>query len=61
MITITKKRLYVNIDKVTLLEACTKMVTTNGRPLSIFHDSGMKKILDPLTSAIGEGMYKLKE
>ncbi|CAI6352385.1 unnamed protein product [Macrosiphum euphorbiae] len=31
------------------------MVTVNGRPLTIFNDSGFKKILNPLTQAIGEG------
>jgi len=56
MIEISKKKLYVNIDKPKLLNACTELVTLNGRPLSIFHDSGLKKILDPLTSAIGEGL-----
>ncbi|XP_060859859.1 uncharacterized protein LOC132937046 [Metopolophium dirhodum] len=55
MINVSKKKLYVNIDKFKVLEACTEMVTVNGRPLTIFHDSGFKKILDPLTAAIGEG------
>jgi len=54
MINVSKKKLYVNIDKFLVLEACTEMVTVNGRPLTVFHDSGFKKNLDPLTSAIDE-------
>jgi len=46
------------MDKNTLLKACTELVTVNGRPFTIFSDSGLKKILDPLTQAIaGEGNY----
>lgn len=56
MITVLKKSHYVQLDKVTLLQACTEMVTVNGRPLTIFNDSGFKKILNPLTQAIGEGI-----
>lgn len=59
MINVSKKKLYVNIDKFKVLEACTEMVTVNGRPLTLFHDSGFKKILDPLISAIGEGIYSV--
>jgi len=56
MITVLKKSYHVKLDKVTLLQACTEMVTVNGRPLTIFNDSGFKKILNPLTEAIGEGI-----
>lgn len=41
------------MDKNILIKACTKLGTNNGRPLSIFKDSEMKKILGPITSAIG--------
>jgi len=50
-ITIEKKKL----NKSSLLEACTEMITVNGRPLTIFNDSGFSKILRPLTEAIGGG------
>jgi len=36
-----------------LLEACLELVTNNGRPFDIFKDSGMKKILKPITDAVG--------
>lgn len=45
----------MNIDKTVLLKACTEMVTVNGRPFTIFHDSGFRRILDPLSEAIGQG------
>lgn len=41
MITVLKKSYHVKLDKVTLLQACTEMVTVNGRPLTIFNDSGL--------------------
>jgi len=44
------------MDHVTLLKACTEIVTVNGRPCTIFNDSGFQKILKPLTEAIGESM-----
>lgn len=50
----------MDINKEKLLQACTEIVTVNGRPLSIFHDTGFRKILDLLTSAIGEGTYIIK-
>jgi len=43
------------MDKIILLKACTEMVTENGRPLTIFNDSGFKKLLKPLVEAIGGG------
>jgi len=52
---VTKRSINVKIDKSTLLKACTELVTVNGRPFTIFDDSGLKKILNPLTQAIGEG------
>jgi len=52
---VIKKSIHVKMDKNTLLKACTELVTVNGRPFTIFSDSGIKKILDPLTQAIGEG------
>lgn len=55
IITVTKKSLNVKMDKIILLKACTEMVTVNGRPLTIFNDSGFKKILKPLVEAIGGG------
>jgi len=45
------------MDKNMLVKACTELVTNNGRPLSIFKDSGMKKILCPIISAIGGSKY----
>lgn len=44
------------MDRVTLLKACTEIVTVNGRPFTIFNDSGFQKMLKPLTEAIGESM-----
>lgn len=52
---VTKRSINVKIDKSTLLKACTELVTVNGCPFTIFDDSGFKKILNPLTQAIGEG------
>ncbi|KAL5246026.1 hypothetical protein ACI65C_013434 [Semiaphis heraclei] len=53
VVTITKKNLFVKMDQVSLLKACTEIVTVNGRPFTIFNDSGFQKILKPLTEAIG--------
>ncbi|KAE9525644.1 hypothetical protein AGLY_014171 [Aphis glycines] len=50
-----KKSLNIKLDKTTLLKACTELVTVNGHPFTIFSDSGFKKILNPLTEAIGAG------
>lgn len=44
------------MDRVTLLKACTEIVTVNGRPFTIFNDFGFQKMLKPLTEAIGESM-----
>ena len=55
IITVTKKSLNVKMNKIILLNACTEMVTVNGRPLTIFNVSGFKKILKPLVEAIGGG------
>ncbi|XP_060859135.1 LOW QUALITY PROTEIN: uncharacterized protein LOC132936427 [Metopolophium dirhodum] len=55
-ISVEKKKLNINLNKSSLLEACTEMVTINGRPLTIFNDSGFSKILRPLTEAIGGGI-----
>lgn len=44
------------MDQVSLLKACTEIVTVNGRPFTIFNDSGFQKILKPLTEAIGGSM-----
>jgi len=54
-ITIEKTKLNVNLNKCSLLEACTEIATVNGRPLTIFNDSGFTKILRPLTETIGGG------
>lgn len=45
------------MDKETLLKACTELVTINGRPLTIFKDFGMQKILKPITQSIGNSEY----
>jgi len=54
---VIKRSLNIEMDKSTLLNACTELVTVNGRPFTIFSDSGFKKILNPLTEAIGKGNY----
>lgn len=46
------------MEKDILLKRCTELVTINGRPLSIFKDSGMVKILKPITNAIGNSKLK---
>jgi len=45
------------MDKEVLLKACAELVTVNGRPLTIFKDCGMQKILKPITQAIGDSEY----
>ncbi|XP_060880137.1 uncharacterized protein LOC132952033 isoform X3 [Metopolophium dirhodum] len=45
--------LNISMSRDMLLEACLELVTNNGRPFDIFKDSGMKKILKPITDAIG--------
>lgn len=56
VISVTKKNLFVKMDQECLLKACTEIVTVNGRPFTIFYDSGFQKILRPLTEAIGASM-----
>ncbi|KAF0721881.1 zinc finger BED domain-containing protein RICESLEEPER 1-like isoform X1 [Aphis craccivora] len=51
---VTKKSLYIRMDKEVLLKACAELVTVNGRPLTIFKDCGMQKILKPITQVIGD-------
>lgn len=45
------------MNKELLLKGCLELVTVNGRPFDIFQDSGMVKILKPITDAIGGSMY----
>lgn len=52
---VIKKNINIKMNKNSILQACTELVTVNGRPLSIFNDPGFKKILNPITRAIGEG------
>lgn len=35
------------------MNACTELVTVNGRPLSIVNDSGFKKIINPILESFG--------
>lgn len=48
----TQKSTLVSISQKELVDACVELATVNGRPLSIFEDSGFKKILDPLCKAL---------
>ncbi|KAE9522973.1 hypothetical protein AGLY_016604 [Aphis glycines] len=50
---VTKQSLHINMNKESLLKGCLELVTVNGRPFDIFQDSGMVKILKPITDAIG--------
>lgn len=47
-----KTNISVNITPDLLKEACTELVTVNGRPFSIFNDSGFRKILDPIIAGL---------
>jgi hypothetical protein len=42
----------VTFSDKTVIDACVEMVTKNGRPFRTLHDSGFRKILDPITKAL---------
>ena len=42
----------INMSDKIFIDACVKLVTVNARPFSIFDDSGMKDIIDPIMNAI---------
>lgn len=42
----------VKLSQNELIDACVDLVTVNGRPLTIFSDSGMQKILHPMFEAL---------
>lgn len=48
-----KESVNVKINPKILLDACTELVTTNGRPLVMLEDTGFRKILDPILKGFG--------
>ncbi|XP_075157603.1 uncharacterized protein LOC142230866 [Haematobia irritans] len=42
----------LHLNEKTLMDACVEMVTKNGRPFSIMNDSGFRKIIDPILTAL---------
>lgn len=55
IVTKTKKNLNIKMDKMTLIDGCVKLITENGRPLTILEDQGFRMIIDPIIEAIGQG------
>lgn len=53
-ITKTQRKINISITANEIKEACVEMVTRNGRPLSIFEDSGFRKILNPILNGLNE-------
>lgn len=49
---IIENRAEINISLEALLNICVEMITVNGRPFSLFNDSGFKKIFDLLLQLI---------
>lgn len=49
---IIENRAEINIPLEALLNICVEMITVDGRPFSIFNDSGFKKIFDLLLQLI---------
>ncbi len=47
------KKIRVAIDRPLLFQACTELVTVNGRPFNLLEDSGLQKILKPLIVGLG--------
>lgn len=48
---------YTNIIRIKMtqkdfIDSCVKLVTVDGRPFSIFDDSGMREIINPIMSAL---------
>lgn len=52
---VQKKSIRIDINQQELIDACVELVTVNGRPFSLMHDSGFKKILNPILEAFGTG------
>lgn len=46
------KAVSVKIDLETIIDACVKIVTINGRPFTALDDSGFREIIDPLLAAL---------
>ncbi|KAL4131058.1 hypothetical protein QTP88_008409 [Uroleucon formosanum] len=42
-ITVSKKKITIEMDKNTLINACIELISENGRPLSFLENSGFKK------------------
>jgi len=49
------QNLHVKLNADALVEACVELVSVNGRPLSLLEDTGFRKILDPILTAINKG------
>lgn len=49
-----KKSKYISIELTAhqLMNACTELVTVNGRPFELLEDSGFRKILNPLLKGL---------
>jgi bifunctional polynucleotide phosphatase/kinase len=48
------KKIKIEMDSSTLLNACVEMVTVNGRPFTSMSDSGFRKIIDPILKGLDE-------
>ena len=48
-----KKVISVPLNKDNFIDGLVELVTTNGRPITIIDDSGLKKIITPILEAFG--------
>lgn len=53
MVETIKKTFNIKMSPDDLLEACTDMVTLDGRPFEIFEDIGFWKIINPILEGMG--------
>lgn len=53
MVETIKKTINIQMSPNDLMEACTDMVTLDGRPFDIFEDVGFRKIINPILKGMG--------
>jgi len=56
-----KQSISIELTAKELMNACTELVTVNGRPFELLEDSGFLKILNPLLKGLGDSCYVINK
>jgi len=56
-----KQSISIELTAKELMNACTELVTVNGRPFELLEDSGFLKILNPLLKGLGDSFYVINK